>query len=65
MKPNILWLVVNDMGSGDPGCYGGGAAIGSAILLSYSDQRPFAFNGTINSLKIKLKSTNLDFSKHM
>lgn len=29
-KPNILWIVVDDMGFGDPGCYGGGAAIGAA-----------------------------------
>ena len=29
-KPNILWLIVDDMGFGDPGCYGGGAAIGAA-----------------------------------
>jgi hypothetical protein len=65
MKPNRLGLVVNDMGYADPGCHGGGAAIGSAISLSNFAQRPLAFNGTINSLKVKLKSTNLDFSKHM
>ena len=29
-KPNILWIVVDDMGWGDPGCYGGGDAIGAA-----------------------------------
>jgi arylsulfatase len=29
-KPTILWLIVDDMGYGDPGCYGGGAAVGAA-----------------------------------
>lgn len=29
-KPNIIWFVVDDMGFGDPGCFGGGAAIGAA-----------------------------------
>lgn len=29
-KPNILWIIVDDMGYGDPGCYGGGAAVGAA-----------------------------------
>ena len=29
-QPNILWIIVDDMGYGDPGCYGGGIAVGSA-----------------------------------
>lgn len=29
-RPNVLWIVVDDMGYGDPGCYGGGAAVGAS-----------------------------------
>ncbi|RKX36593.1 MAG: arylsulfatase [Verrucomicrobia bacterium] len=28
-KPNILIFIIDDMGWGDPGCYGGGAAVGA------------------------------------
>jgi len=29
-KPNIVWIIIDDMGYGDPGCYGGGKAVGAA-----------------------------------
>lgn len=29
-KPNIVWFLIDDMGFGDPGCFGGGASIGAA-----------------------------------
>lgn len=28
-KPNVVWLLVDDMGWGDPGCYGGGIMAGA------------------------------------
>jgi arylsulfatase A-like enzyme len=29
-RPNIVWIVIDDMGWGDPGVYGGGAVVGAA-----------------------------------
>lgn len=29
-QPNIIWIVADDMGYGDPGVFGGGAVVGSA-----------------------------------
>ena len=29
-KPNVVWIIVDDMGYGDPGCYGGGITLGAA-----------------------------------
>ena len=29
-RPNIVWLLIDDMGWGEPGCYGGGDVVGAA-----------------------------------
>ncbi len=29
-RPNIVWFVIDDMGYGDPGCFGGGGVVGAA-----------------------------------
>jgi arylsulfatase len=29
-RPNIVWFIIDDMGYGDPGAFGGGAAVGAA-----------------------------------
>ena len=31
-RPNIIWLVIDDMGWGEPGVYGGGDMIGAATV---------------------------------
>ncbi|MEN9597998.1 MAG: hypothetical protein RL596_309 [Bacteroidota bacterium] len=46
-KPNILWFVIDDMGWGDPGVFGGGEAIGAATPT----MDKLAYNG------LKLTST--------
>lgn len=68
-KPNVLLIVVDDMGYGDPGCYGGGTAIGAAtpnmdrlareglrLTSCYSQHTCTPTRATINTGRLPVRS---------
>jgi len=53
--PNILIVLIDDVGFAQTDTFDVGVDLGSPVSLDYFDRRPFRFTGKIKEVKVELK----------